>query len=235
MSTNKKASLWAGVTLVVVGLLALVHNLWPWWFNETFLWAVAMTVVAVGLFVTYHQRRQGVFLVFAWGLLGLAGTLFFNAYGDPLAEVSGALFVLGWALGFLALHLRQPENWWPALVGGTLFVIAALVALAGLDLLYTYQRRFVFFFGMALVFGYLYLGVEAGRNRWTGVLALLSLVLAVLSLLIHWVPNLQDYVAPVLLILFGIWLTVRGLRAPGNRAEAGAPESLTATDDESES
>ena len=209
---SRQTGLWAGFVLVVVGLIALAHNIWPWWVNSTFLWAVAVAVVAAGFFVTHSQHRQAVFLVLGWGTLGLAGTLFLNAYGPPATDVSGACFVLGWALGFLALHLHKPDAWWPALVGGTLFVLSAMVALAGLDLLWTYQRRFVFFFGMALVLGYIYLAVRPRQNRWAGVLSLLSLAAAILVLLVHWVPDLRDYAGPILLIALGIWLTVRGLK-----------------------
>ncbi len=234
MTSNERTGLWAGIALVVVGLIALVHNLWPWWFNETFLWAVATTVVAAGLFVNYHQRRRGGLLVLAWGMLGVAGTLFLNAYGRPLSEVAGASFVLGWSLGFLALHLHQPDNWWPAFIGGTLFVLTALVALADLDALYTYQRRFVFFFGMALVFGYIYLGVGATQNRWAGVSALVSLLLAALFLLIHSVPEMRDYVLPGILILLGIWLTVRGLGANHKHAEVAEPQQPAESSPEAE-
>ena len=222
MNSNR-AGLWIGIALVVAGLAALVRNFVPWWMQTDFLWGTAFLVLAGAVFVSHRQHPRRGLPLLGWGLVGVAAALLLNAAGGTYGDLAGAAFLLAVAVGFFSLHTRQAENWWPALVGGVLFVLAALSAVASLDLLEGDQQGFLFFFGLALVFLYLY-AIRTPENRldWARFPAVGCLAVAALILVTHIVPDLEPYFWPTLLILVGSWFVWRDLR---RRRVTPAPET----------
>lgn len=102
----------------------------------------------------------------------------------PDRDAGGVVFLAGLGAGFLLLHLRRRESWWPVIPGGILGSLG-LSLLAGTFIsLEDRALAALFILGTAATFGYLYFsGVRLGQRGWARFPAVGLVSLALLILL----------------------------------------------------
>jgi hypothetical protein len=130
-----------------------------------------------------------------------------------LEDWAGPLVLGGIGLSFWAVYLARREHWWAIIPGGVLFTLAAV---AGMDTVFQRMERRVdtggvFFVGLGLTFALVgLLPIPRGRMRWAFIPAL---VLVIMGLFIFAAAEqLLNYLWPVALILFGLYLVFRTFR-----------------------
>jgi heme/copper-type cytochrome/quinol oxidase subunit 4 len=228
---ERKPGLWLGVALTAVGLVTLIKEAVPWWMEANFLWGTAVAVIGIAFFISYTQQRRRGYLLLGWTALGIAAAIFLNSLHRTGEELAGPAFLLFLSFGFLSLHSRKPHGWWPALLGGGLFVAAILSATTSLRLLEGVATGALFFFGLALVFLYLYL-IRTPENRlhWAKYAAVICLLISGLILTTDQLPALRDYFWPILLLGTGLLLILRDLlRKPTPTRQETPPSETEAT------
>jgi hypothetical protein len=142
-----------------------------------------------------------------FALLGIAEIIAVNVIFPVLGErVSGGLFLGTLALSFLIVYVLRPENWWAVIPGGTLLTLAVVATLdtIGLETL----GGPVFFLGLALTFGLVYL-LPTAHGRMTWALWPAGACLMMSAVVLFAATNLFVYVFPVALIAGGAYLLLR--------------------------
>jgi hypothetical protein len=218
-----EASLIAGFLLIGAGILFLLANLGVLGSAIGMLWALIFALCGTAFLRVYtidHTRWwaliPGCTLV---GLGVLVGLDQFDLVGAD--SLGGALFLGAISLGFWLVYLTSPARWWAIIPGGTLLTLAAIAELSirwpGADL------GWLFFLGLALTFGLVYLDPTAARRRpWAlypaavlGAMAVLMMASLSSALNIFW---------PIVMILAGLYLAYRALRASAPPALSVVPE-----------
>lgn len=132
------------------------------------------------------------------GLLGVAWNV-----------VWACLFLAG-GIAFLALFLVDRGRWWALFPGGVLLTLAAVAGTSSVGM--GGERGSVFFLGLAITFVLLYLAPGPVRRRsWALLTAAVMLVLAFAAG--SATRPAVGWLVPVILILMGLYLVYRSLRA----------------------
>jgi hypothetical protein len=195
-----------GVLLIVAGILLLLQT-----FNIfTLLWDVFWMVLLAGGGVVFavlylSQGERWWAIIPGMALLALSALVGLSLIG--LSDALGGTLFLG-ALGasFWLVYLRRREHWWAVIPGGVLITLAAV---AGVDrLLPGGGSGALFFLGLALTFGLVYLLPTGGeRMTWAlipaGVLFVVGLIVTMAT------SSVMSFVWPAALILVGIYLVLR--------------------------
>jgi hypothetical protein len=144
-------------------------------------------------------------LIPGMALIGLGMTIFMDQ-GSFSGAWSGAVFLGMLALSFWLVYAFHPSNWWAVIPGGVLMTLAAVSVIPGDGNL----SGGVFFLGMALTFGLLYLLPNPiGKVKWALIPAGILAIFGVLILLGS--TGLINYVWPVALLLAGGVVLVRAI------------------------
>ncbi|MDZ7374272.1 MAG: hypothetical protein ONB23_09920 [candidate division KSB1 bacterium] len=225
--SRSRSGMLLGIALVAVGLVALLRRLVPWWMEANFLWGTAFLTVAAALFATALRQKLRGYLLLAWVATGIAAAIYLNGIGGRAEDVAGAAFLLCVSLGLLTLHTAHPRSWWLALLGGAVFVLAIITGASSLELLEGVAASSLLFFGLALVFFYLYL-IRTAENRlgWARYPAVISLAVAALILANDQLPELRPYLWPLILLVTGAYLIFRDLLGARSRTERQEETSL---------
>ena len=145
-------------------------------------------------------------LIPAMALISL-GLIIFMGQEDFANEWTGAVFLGMLGLSFWLIYAFHPLHWWAVIPGGVLFTLAAVSMLAeGGDL-----SGGVFFLGMALTFGLVYLLPNPlGKLTWAlypaGILFLIG------ALVLLGTTSLINFVWPVVLLAAGGAVLIHALR-----------------------
>lgn len=145
-------------------------------------------------------------LIPAMALISL-GLIIFMGQEDFANEWTGAVFLGMLGLSFWLIYAFHPLHWWAVIPGGALFTLAAVSMLAeGGDL-----SGGVFFLGMALTFGLVYLLPNPlGKLTWAlypaGILFLIG------ALVLLGTTSLINFVWPVVLLAAGGAVLIHALR-----------------------
>ncbi|HHM23495.1 MAG TPA: hypothetical protein ENJ23_00465 [Bacteroidetes bacterium] len=215
---------WLGIGLILVGILALIHNVG--WVDVTSQFVLAVIMVAIGIMALALYLRQDRSLALL--IIGLV-TLPWG-FGIGLYEIGwigfgleGNFFLLGVALGFLAVYLHNDRQWWAVIPGGMLLVFDVVSALQ--DYIYSIGdfTGFLMFFGFGLVFLYLYL-IRDEKNHlgWARYPAWASFLFALFLLYIQTDNRIAQIFVSVVLILIGLGLLLAGRKAGEPEEESGA-------------
>jgi len=224
-----EASFIAGLLLIGAGLLFLLTNLGVIGSAIATLWALIF-VLCGGAFLRVYTNDHARWWALIPGctLLGLGVLIGLDQFDLVGAGTwGGALFLGAISLGFWLVYLTGPARWWAIIPGGTLLTLAAIAGLSdrwpGTDL------GWLFFLGLALTFGLVYLDPTAGRRRtWAlypavGLAAMALLVMASLG-------STLNILWPIVMILAGLYLGYRALRAPASPSlpmmPAPAPDDM---------
>ena len=200
-----------GISLILAGLLFTAQNfgLIP---NSGYIWAGILGVYGLLFLVVFVSERKHWWAAFpAFALLGITLIILLETVFNVEGDWTGAVFMIMLGLGFWAVYLRSPENWWAVIPGGAFFSIALVVTL---EFLITepgfIEIGGVFLLGLGLTFMILFfLPKSRGRQRWAiwpG-----ASLLVVGGLTTAAATDLMQYIWPVFLILLGIGLIVRNL------------------------
>ena len=200
------------LVLIGLGVLFLLQNLGQLGGIAGLIWAAAFTLGGLAFLALFARRPASWWAVIpGCALLGVAllvglGELLPGAMG----AWAGALFLGVLSLSFWVVYLTGHERWWAIIPAGVLLTLAAVAGLtenlAGVEL------GWVFFLGLALTFGLLaILPTPQANMRWALIPAAAMLAMAVIVLAAA--EPLFNLLWPVLLILAGLFVAFRGLRA----------------------
>jgi len=210
---------WA-IFLLLAGAFLLLKNLGVFGQWGDGIWGGLFAAVGLGFLIWLLFNFQSGWQSHAWGaipgftLLSVGAMLLLQWRGIDIGQWDAALVLFGIALGFWAMLLVQKQNWWAAIPAGVLIVVGVLLGL---------QARLselgwlaLFFLGLAVVFGLLYL-VRAGQpdSRWAAIPAAALALLGVVTLVsaIDLAPVVLKW-WPVLLLVGGLGLLVGALGWP---------------------
>jgi hypothetical protein len=200
-----------GIALAGAGVLFLLLNLGLLAPVAPAIW-VLLFALGGGAFLTVFWRDRAAWwaLIPGFVLLSIGALIGLSEFAPAFDDTWGGSLVLGGiGLSFWAVYLTSRARWWAIIPGGVLLTLAALAGmstrLAGQDL------GWVFFLGLALTFGLVYLlpGAER-RNTWAiypaaGLLAMALLTMASMGPVIN-------LIWPLALIVAGLYLAYRTLR-----------------------
>ena len=200
----------AGIMLVVIGALLLLQTFDVLGFLWDVVWTILLVVGGAGfLFIYVTQPKNWWAVIPGMALLGLGATVGLGIVGlDNL--LGGSAFLGALSVAFWLVYLRERQHWWAIIPGG---VLATLAVVAGMDDIIPWiETEGLFFLGLALTFALVYLlpGL-AGRQSWALIPASVLFVIGVIVTLAT--SSLLSFVWPALLIVGGIVLVYRALRA----------------------
>lgn len=203
----------AGLLLIGAGLLMLLANLGVIASAGGLLWGL-LFALGGGAFLSIYVRDQQHWwsLIPGCTLLGLGALVGLQELMPALAGPwGGALFLASISLGFWLIALTRREQWWAIIPGGALLSVAAIAGLS--NTLGGEQSGALLFYGLALTFGLVYLtGRAPERRTWALLPAAVLLVMGVIIQASFGVA--LDYIWPLALIAFGVYLGYRALSAP---------------------
>jgi hypothetical protein len=199
--------LW-GLLLIVGGILVLLESLGVLAVGDI-VWPALMGSASLVFLLLFLRapRTNWWAAIPGFVLLGLTGTIIIDdLIPGTQGDWGGAVFLGGIALGFWAVYLASPENWWAVIPGGVLLTLALI---AGLSSVFEgLEMGGVFFFGMGLTFALLaILPTPEGRLTWAMIPAAALLLAG--ALVFAAAAQLINYLWPVLLILGGLYLLYR--------------------------
>ena len=201
-------SIGGGILLIATGIIFLLDNLglitldWELLIGPLF---ALGGLVFLAIFILNNDNW--------WALIpGLAlialGTIIFmdKAIAGGVGPWGGAIFLGLLGLAFWLIYLSHQDYWWPVIPGGVLLTLAGVSLLPADDELV----GVVFFLGLALTFGLVYiLPKPAGRLTWAlypaGVLALVAI------LILLGATNLTNFILPLALLILGGLVLYRAL------------------------
>jgi len=200
----------AGVLLVVVGALLLLQSFDVFAFLWDAVWTVLLAVSgACFLFVYITQPRNWWAVIPGMALLGLGATVGLGIVGLG-GLLGGSAFLGALSVAFWLVYLRERQHWWAIIPGG---VLATLALVAGIDDVVPWvETEGLFFSGLALTFLLVYLLPGRGEKQsW-------ALIPAGVLFVVGWIVRMAtsshlSFVWPVFLIVVGIILVYRALRA----------------------
>jgi len=212
MKTSKKSfwlSVISGVLLVAAGVIFLLVNLnlitLDW---EMLIGPLFGLGGLVFLIVFMLNTDDWWALIPAFVLFGIGISIFIDLTMGSVAEQwigTGFLGLLG--LGFLLIYIFHSEQWWAVIPGGILLTLAGVNLVSDNDLL----SGGLFFLGMALTFGLIYiLPKPSGKSKWALYPAAILLFIGVLITL--GAVNVMNYVLPLVLLIFGGYIIYRSLK-----------------------
>ncbi len=202
-------SIISGILLIAAGVIFLLINLE----RITVNWEmVAGPLLAVGglvfLAVFITDTDEWWALIPGFILIGVAINTFMGQWMDTVdSGLTGAIFLGFVGLPFFLIYLSSQRHWWAIIPGGVLLTMAGINLVSGNAAL----EGGVFFIGLALTFGLVYiLPKPAGKLKWAlypaGILLLLGLVVTL------GVSDLLGYVAPIALLMAGGYVVYRAIR-----------------------
>jgi hypothetical protein len=221
-----RAQIALGLLLVAAGLLFLLQNL-GLIAGAGIMWGAALAAGGlVFLYVYLADRQQWWSLIPGFTLLGVGSMIVLGELvPGAMDNWGGALVLGGIGVAFLAVYLSGRERWWAIIPAGVMLTLAG-VTLVGPLLGEESIGGGLFFIGLGLTFGVVYLlPTPEGRMTWAAFPAVILLVFGLL--LSAALSSLANYVWPLLLILLGGLLVIRSFRRgrqanlPSSSEEAG--------------
>ena len=209
----RQGIVWGGL-LILLGAVLLVEA-----FTDLSAWAWVAILAAGGLgaFGVYlTDRSEWALLIPAyvlWAIAGLVALIELNILQDPFI----ATYVLtAIALPFLVVFLRNRDQWWALIPAYVLLAVGVMVGLLGLGVLTDLLVPAYVMFAIAIPFFVVY--VRNPKQWWAlipgGIMAVIGLSFLIAEAAVQ-------YVAPVVLVLVGVWILVRQF----TRKEPVGPEA----------
>lgn len=201
-----------GFLLVTAGVLLLLHNFGFLEGARDFVWTLFFALGGLAFLAVFlGDRAQWWAVIPGLVLLSLAVLIGVDDLDPRFTKVwGGSIFLGGIGLSFWIIYLTQYKNWWAIVPGGVLFTLALIAGLSSLSP--GLELGGVFFLGLACTFGAVYLLPKPeGRMNWALIPAGILFVMG--TLLTAAATDLIRYIWPAMLILVGIILVVRTLRA----------------------
>lgn len=221
---KNSARIWLGIGLIVIGVLILMDEFRWFYFREELIVAVAFALCGVALLSSYSRDKMVWKLI--CGLIGLfVGFVIFLEHSRIVTDdYLGGVILWLLAGGFLTVYMRNSKLWWAVIPGGILLTLGAMVMLEETFWRFRYYSESFFFLGAALTFAYLYkIRTPENKLNWAKWPAMVAVAICGITLLDEWFYyfNLEDYIAPAVLIAIGLFLIGRNFssRQSNNNAE----------------
>lgn len=198
-----------GILLILAGVAFLLDNLGITALN----WEMLVgPMFAIGglifLLVFVQNTHEWWALIPGFILIGIGLTVFMGQTMGAIGDRLGGTIFLGFvALAFIMTYVTHPVNWWAIIPGGVSLTLAGVTLMPGEGAL----SGGVFFLGMALTFGLVYiLPKPSGKLPWAlypaGILFLVGLLVTLGA------TNLMDFVLPMALLIGGGYVIYRAVR-----------------------
>ena len=201
-------SLTGGILLLVVGVLLLLSNLG---IVTLELESVIGPLLAGGglifllVFITNTDAWWA--LIPGFTLIGVGINAFVSPWlGENEGSVTSAIFLGSVGLPFLLIYISNHRHWWALLPGGVLLSIAVTQLIPDSSAL----KDGIFFLGLAITFGLLYLLPTLGQTQ-MGIVSCRHFA-ADRDFITLGATNLLAFVGPLVLLAFGVYVIVRALR-----------------------
>lgn len=201
---------WFGIALIAVGLLFLLDELSIFYIREEMIVSIIFAIAGLALLSAYNTDKLTWKLVLGLIALFIGFVTFVESTRIISHDYLGGLILWVLAAGFLAVYAKNKKNWWGIIPGGILLTTGLMVMLEEAFWGFRYYSHVVFFIGVALTFGYLYKIRDAeNRLEWAKWPAGVGLGIAGISFLNEFFYNFEEFVAPLALILVGVFLITR--------------------------
>jgi hypothetical protein len=222
---GKTRGLLIGGVIIAVGLLALVTNLGIISFGTELFWAVIFGGAGFALWSVYRRDSNQWWALIPAGILWvIAATIILTAIPRVSGDVVGVVLLWGIGISFIAVYAHQNRHWWSVILGGIFLTLGWVAFVGETRWLNDNYQVFIFFFGIGLTFGFLYLiKDEENKLRWAQYPAIVLLLLSFFLLLVSEDSLLAEISLPAALIVLGAILVVKSL--VGKTASGEAPTS----------
>jgi len=207
--TNILLSVVGGILLVAAGVIFLLDNLGLIMLDWELLIGPMFGIGGlVFLMVFILNTDEWWALIPGFILMGIGIIVFMSDNMQAAADRwSGAVFLGFLGVAFLMIYITHVNQWWAIIPGGVLLTLAGVTLVPGEGDL----SGVIFFFGLALTFGLVYiLPKPAGKLNWAlypaGILLLIALLVTLGA------ANLMDYILPLALLLAGGYVIYRSMR-----------------------
>lgn len=207
--TNFLLSVVGGILLVAAGVIFLLDNLGlimlDW---ETLIGPMFGIGGLVFLMVFILNTDDWWALIPGFILMGIGIIIFMDDNMQAVADRwSGAVFLGFLGLAFFLIYITHVNQWWAIIPGGVLLTLAGVTLVPGEGDV----SGVIFFLGMALTFGLVYiLPKPAGKLKWAlypaGILLLIGVLVGLGA------ANLMDYLLPLVLLFAGGYVIYRSMR-----------------------
>jgi hypothetical protein len=210
---TRQALVWGGL-LILLGAVLLVETFTD---LSVWTWGAMLAVGGLGAFGVFLTDRSDWGLLIPtyvlWAIAGLIALITLNVLRDE----SVATYVLAAiALPFLVVFLRNRQQWWALIPAYVLLAIGVMVGLLGLGVLTDLLVPAYVMLAIAIPFFVVY--VRNPEQWWAlipgGILAAIGLSFLIAEAAVQ-------YVAPVVLVIVGVWILVRQFA----RKELASPEA----------
>ena len=198
-----------GILLIAAGVIFLLNNLGlievDW---EMIIGPIFALGGVIFLLVFVLNTEDWWALIPGFVLIAIGVIIFMDQNFETAADLwSGAVFLGLLGLSFWLIYIFHRDFWWPIIPGGVLLTLAGVTLLPDEGLL----AGVVFFIGMAITFGLVYiLPKPSGRLKWA--LYPAGILLAIGALVYLGAENLIDYIWPVALLIAGGYVVYRALK-----------------------
>lgn len=198
-----------GILLIAAGVIFLLNNFEIIDLN----WEMLMgPLFAIGglvfILVFIFNPKEWWSLIPGFVLMGIGLIIFMGQIMETAADDwSGVIFLGFLGLAFLIIYITHRNQWWAIIPGGVLLTLAGVTLIPDESTL----TGVIFFLGLALTFGLLYLLPKPeGRLHWALYPAGILLAIGVLVLL--GATDVMDFVLPLVLLILGGFFIIRALR-----------------------
>jgi len=198
-----------GILLITAGVIFLLNNLGVITLN----WAVLIgPLFAIGglvfILVFVLNTNEWWALIPGFVLMAIGLIIFMGerdiAFFEPW---SGAIFLGFLSFAFFLIYISHRNQWWAIIPGGVLLTLAGVTLITEREML----SGMVFFLGLGLTFGLVYLLPKpGGRLKWALYPAGILFFIGLLVLL--GVTKLFNFVWPVALLAAGGYVLYRAVR-----------------------
>lgn len=198
-----------GILLVATGVIFLLENLGLIMLDWEILIGPMFGIGGLVFLMVFLLNTDDWWaLIPGFILMGIGIIVFMDENMQAAADRwSGAVFLGFLGLAFFLIYISHINQWWAIIPGGVLLTLAGVTLVPSEGDL----SGVIFFFGLALTFGLVYiLPKPSGRLKWALYPAGILLLIAVLVTL--GAANLMDYILPLALLIAGGFVIYRSLR-----------------------
>lgn len=198
-----------GILLIAAGVIFLLNNFEIIDLNWEMLMGPLFAIGGLVFILVYiFNPKEWWSLIPGFVLMGIGLIIFMGQIMETAADNwSGVIFLGFLGLAFLIIYITHRNQWWAIIPGGVLLTLAGVTLIPDESTL----TGVIFFLGLALTFGLLYLLPKPeGRLHWALYPAGILLAIGVLVLL--GATDVMDFVLPLVLLILGGFFIIRALR-----------------------
>jgi hypothetical protein len=210
--SKKQALVWGGL-LILFGVMALVSNLTD---LSAWIWVIVLAVAGLAVFGIYlSDRSEATLLIPAYVLWAVAGLVALTTLDVLRGEFVATYVLAAIALPFLVVFVRDRAQWWALIPVYVLLAVGLMVGLTASGILSELLIPAYVMFAVAIPFLVVY---ALNRKQWWPLIP--GGIMAVIGLAFLVAEAAAEYIAPVALVVVGIWIRARQLV----RKEPAAPD-----------